>query len=474
MYPRLYLSIGKSKIYETGLPTIPVENPATQEILGLLPNASGDELDAALEVAEQSFKEWRLSKPSQRADILRRAADLLEERREQLAQIATLEEGKTLRESRIEVGMNIGLFRFYADECERIFDRVIERPDGRTSTTMKVPVGPVAAFASWNFPLGNPGRKLAAPIAAGCSVILKASEEAPASALGVLECLIDAGLPSGVAQLVFGDPDLISRHLLASPIVKKVSFTGSTSIGKHLVKLAADDMKLTTMELGGHGPVIICEDADLDVALDTMVAHKFRNAGQVCVASTRFLVERSVYRQFVDGFVERTKRLTVGPGLDESSAVGPMANLRGLERIHAVVSEAIEQGATLHCGGAPIEGPGFFYQPTVVTDVPLTATLLNDEPFGPVAIIAPFDSDEEALLEANRLPYGLAGFIWSSNEERRHTLGANLEAGMIGINTVVIGDPDSPFCGVKWSGHGAENGPEGLAACLVTKTIHEL
>ena len=472
-YPELCMIIDGERVAGGGRRTHAVVNPATGETLAELPLADAADLDRALETAARGFRIWRDSTPHQRSAVLQGAARLMMERQEELARIATLEQGKTLAEAKIEVLMNVGLFNFYAGEVFRIYGRTLVRPAGQRSTVVKEPVGPVAAFAPWNFPIGNSGRKLGAPIAAGCSVILKAAEETPASALGVLQCLLDAGLPKEVAQAVFGVPDEVSRHLLGSPVIRKLSFTGSTVIGKHLAKLAADDMKRTTMELGGHGPVLVFDDADIDQALDTMVASKYRNAGQVCVSPTRFIVQENVFERFRDGFAERAERITVGDGLDPASTMGPMANPRRPEAMERLIGDATAKGARLHTGGKRIGNRGFFYAPTVLSEVPLDAEIMNEEPFGPVALINPFGNEEAMLAEANRLPYGLAAYAWTRDAQRQRRVAREIESGMVGINSAMIGGADSPFGGVKWSGHGSEDGPEGVEACLVTKAIHE-
>jgi succinate-semialdehyde dehydrogenase/glutarate-semialdehyde dehydrogenase len=405
--------------------------------------------------------------------VLQGAARLMLERREDIARIATLEQGKPLAEARVEVMMNVGLFNFYAGECQRLYGRQLVRPAGLRSAVTWEPVGPVAAFAPWNFPLGNPGRKLGAPIAAGCSVIMKAAEETPASALGVLQCLLDAGLPKEVAQAVFGVPDEVSRHLLGSPVIRKLSFTGSTVVGKHLAKLAAEDMKRTTMELGGHGPVLVFGDADIDKALETAVFGKYRNAGQVCVSPTRFIVEETVFEKFRDGFVERARAVKVGDGLAEGTQMGPMANPRRPEAMDRLIGDAKDKGATLHTGGERIGNQGYFYKPSVLSEIPLDAEVMSEEPFGPLALINPYKDEAEMIAEANRLPYGLASYAWTGNTKRQQRLARELEAGMVGINSHMIGAADSPFGGVKWSGHGKEDGPEGVLACMVQKAVHE-
>lgn len=472
-YPSLHMIIDGQPVSGGGRRTHAVVNPATGETIGELPLADAADLDRALEVAAQGFRIWRDSTPQQRAAVLQGAARLMLERQEDLARIATMEEGKTLPEARIEVLMNVGLFNFYAGEVFRLYGRTLVRPVGQRSTVTHEPVGPVAAFAPWNFPIGNPGRKLGAPIAAGCSVILKAAEETPASALGVLQCLLDAGLPKQVAQAVFGVPDEVSRHLLGSPVIRKLSFTGSTVVGKHLVKLAADNMLRTTMELGGHGPVLVFADADIDAVLDMMAASKYRNAGQVCVSPTRFIVEESVFDRFRDGFVERVGRIKVGNGLEDGVVMGPMANPRRPEAMDRLIGEAKARGAKLHTGGERIGNAGYFYAPTVLSEIPLDAAIMNEEPFGPVALINPFRGEEAMIAEANRLPYGLAAYAWTQDAKRLKRLSREIETGMLGLNTTMIGGADAPFGGVKWSGHGAEDGPEGVLACMVTKAVHE-
>ena len=472
-YPAVSMIIAGERVTGGGRRTHAVINPANGEVIAQLPLAEPADLDRALDAAARGFARWRKSTAPERAAVLEGAARLLLERQEAIARAAVLEQGKTLAEARMEVLMVVGLFRFYAGECQRIYGRTLVRPEGQRATVTHAPVGPVAAFAPWNFPIGNPGRKLGAPIAAGCSVILKAAEETPASALAVLQALLDAGLPGDVAQAVFGVPDEVSRHLLGSPLIRKVSFTGSTVVGKHLMRLATDNVLRTTMELGGHGPVLVFADADLDRALDTLVPHKLRNAGQVCVSPTRFLIEESVFDRFASGFAERAAALRVGDGLDPESRMGPMANARRPEAMERLVGEARTHGARVLTGGERIGNRGYFFAPTVLAEVPVTAAIMNEEPFGPVAILNPMAGEAAMIEEANRLPYGLAAYAWTEDARRQRRLAAEVETGMLGLNTTMIAGADAPFGGVKWSGHGAEDGPEGLHACLVTKTVHE-
>jgi succinate-semialdehyde dehydrogenase/glutarate-semialdehyde dehydrogenase len=472
-YPALHMFIDGETVSGGNRRTQAILNPATGETLGQLPLANAADLDRALDAAQRGFQRWRNSTAQERSAVLTGAARLLMERQDDLARFATMEEGKTFGEAKIEVMMVAGLFNFYAGEVFRTYGRELVRPAGQRSTVRYEPVGPVAAFAPWNFPLGNPGRKLGAPIAAGCSVIMKSAEETPASALGILQALYDAGLPKDVAQAVFGVPDEVSRHLLASPIIRKLSFTGSTVVGKHLAKLAADDMKRTTMELGGHGAVLVFDDVDVNRVLDTMVASKYRNAGQVCVSPTRFIVQEDVYEKFREGFSERAKTVKVGNGLDAGVQMGPMANPRRPDAMERLIGGAVKAGAKLHTGGERLGNQGYFYAPTVLSDVPLDADIMNEEPFGPVALINPYRNADDMIAEANRLPYGLAAYAWTDDVKMQRRVARDVETGMLGINSTMIGGADSPFGGVKWSGHGHEDGPEGLMACLVLKAVHE-
>jgi len=455
-----------------GRRTTEVYDPATGAVLGELPLASKDDLDRALAAAQAGFEAWRVTPPEQRFQIMIKAAALLRERAERIARIVTMEEGKPFAEAKGEVLAGASMLEFHGGEAMRIYGRVLHRPSGMRSMVLHQPVGPVAAFCAWNFPAINVVRKIAPAIAAGCSVILKPSEETPGSAVEVMRCLIDAGLPGNVAQIVFGVPDEVSRHLLTSPITRKLSFTGSVPIGKHLMKLAADTVMKMTMELGGHSPVLVFDDCDLEKTLDTLVTHKFRNAGQVCVAPTRFHVQEGIYEKFAAGFAERTRALKVGNGLETGTHMGPLANPRRSEAMEKMVADAAAAGARLLAGGARGDGDGYFYQPTVIADVPLEAQAMNEEPFGPIALLRPFATVEDAIMEANRLPFGLAAYCFTEQGRRQNRLAEELESGMVAINSVRLTWPDAPFGGVKESGFGSEDGPEGVMAHLVTKSVH--
>jgi succinate-semialdehyde dehydrogenase/glutarate-semialdehyde dehydrogenase len=364
------------------------------------------------------------------------------------------------------------MLEFHGGEAMRIYGRVLHRPSGMRSMVLHQPVGPVAAFCAWNFPAINVVRKIAPAIAAGCSVILKPSEETPGSAVEVMRCLIEAGLPGNVAQIVFGVPDEVSRQLLTSPVTRKLSFTGSVPVGKHLMKLASDTVMKMTMELGGHAPVLVFDDCDLEKTLDTLVTHKFRNAGQVCVGPTRFNVQEGIYEKFAAGFAERTRAMKLGNGLEAGTQMGPLANPRRTQAMAAMVENARAAGAKLLVGGDVGEGDGYFFQPTVIADVPLEAQVMNEEPFGPLALLRPFATIEDAVAEANRLPFGLAAYCFTEQGRRQNRLAEELEAGMIAINSVRLTWPDSPFGGIKESGFGSEDGPEGIQNHLITKAVH--
>lgn len=449
-----------------------VLDPSTGAPIGTVPVASSDDIENALEAANRGFATWRRTAPEARTAVLNRTAALIRERADQLAALATYEQGKPFSEARLEAMGAASLLEFHAGEAVRVYGRVLPRPSGTRSLVLQQPVGPVAAFCAWNFPILNPVRKLSPAIAAGCSIILKPSEETPATAIAVMRCFEEAGLPGDVAQLVFGVPDSISRQLLSSPVTRKLSFTGSVPVGKHLLRLAADTVMKVTMELGGHSPVLVFDDCDLDKTLDLLVSHKYRNAGQVCIAPTRFHVQEGIYPRFVQGFAERARRVQMGNGFDSQTQMGPMANARRPQAIGALVSDAVEAGARLVAGGHRGAENGFFFEPTVLADVPLSARAMNEEPFGPVAMIHPFATEQEAVDEANRLPYGLAAFCFTENGRRQNRLGDELEAGMVAINTVRLLWGDAPFGGVKDSGIGSEDGPEGISAHMVTKSVH--
>ncbi|WP_187971175.1 NAD-dependent succinate-semialdehyde dehydrogenase [Aquibium microcysteis] len=452
--------------------TQPVVNPATGRAVGVVPHATPADLDRALAAAERAFATWRHVNPRDRGRILKKAADLMRERQEDIARLATLEMGKPLAEARLETHFASEEMEWFAEEGRRSYGRVIPgRLHHTRFSVVREPVGPSAGFSAWNFPIGNAARKMGAALAAGCTMVYKPGEEAPAAALAVARCLVDAGVPAGAIAVVFGVPDTISRHLLASPVIRKISFTGSIPVGKHLIKLAADGLKRTTMELGGHAPVLVFDDADIATALDMGVQRKYRNSGQVCVSPTRFYVQEASYARFCEGFAERAARIKVGDGLEPDTQMGPLVHMRRRDAVEALVQDAVERGAKLLAGGRRIGNEGSFYAPTVLADVPADARIMREEPFGPVAVINPFGSLDDAVAKANALPYGLAAYAFTSSAAAIARLGDAIEAGMVGINSFNISMPETPFGGVKESGHGSEVGMEGIDAFLVTKTL---
>lgn len=452
--------------------TEPVFNPADGTVLGHLTHASEADIDRALQVAQQAFSAWRRVPAGERAKVLRRAAALVRERCERIAHILTLEQGKLLGEARGEVEASADIIEWSAEEARRIYGRVIPgRSDDVTQMMVQEPVGPVAAFTPWNFPASTPSRKISSALAAGCSIILKASEETPGTAIELIRAFHDAGAPPGVVALVFGVPAQISQQLIASPVIRKISFTGSIPVGKALTRLAADGLKRVTMELGGHGAALVFADADVEQAARTLAAGRFRNAGQVCIAPSRFFVHEDVADRFADEFVRAARTLVVGDGLDTRSTMGPLASERRVRAMEAIVAEAVTAGAKLVCGGRRIDRPGCFFEPTVLRDVAPGCRLMQEEPFGPLAPIVPFRDMETVLQQANSLPYGLSAYVFSRGISTAMAAARGLESGMVAINSLSLALTETPFGGVKESGLGHEGGTEGVQAYTIKKFI---
>jgi succinate-semialdehyde dehydrogenase/glutarate-semialdehyde dehydrogenase len=474
VYDALYLFIDGEWIAANERETAPVVNPATQRELGRVPLATAADLEHALAVTRRAFEVWRNTVPAERARILRHAANLMRERAPHIAGLMTLEEGKPLPESRDEVLRAAEYFEWFAEEARRIDGRVVpsNRP-GVQQLVKKQAIGPVAAFTPWNFPAITPARKLSAALAAGCSVIIKPGEESPATALALARALDDAGLPKGVLQVVFGVPDEVSKQLIASPVIRKVTFTGSVPIGRLLSARAAEGVKPITLELGGHGPVLVFDDADVKKAAIEGAANRFRGTGQICISSTRFLIQRGVYDVFVEHFVQAAKALKVGDGMDPATQVGPLANPRQLAKMEELVADAVARGAKVLAGGKRIDGNGYFFEPTVLADVPMDARVMHEEPFGPIAVLMRFETLADGLAEANRLPYGLSAYAFTQNARTAIDVGDGLEASMIGINQYRIVATELPFGGMKESGHGSEGGVEGIEYYLTHKFISQ-
>ncbi|HEY2754293.1 MAG TPA: NAD-dependent succinate-semialdehyde dehydrogenase [Pseudolabrys sp.] len=474
MYTDLALFIDGKWLNGDGRKGEDVVNPATGKVLAKLPHASKADLDAALAAAEKGFATWKVTSAYDRSKIMRKAADLLRERAQHVATVQTQEQGKVFAESRVEVLTSADIIDWYAEEGRRAYGRIVPgRQKGVRQIVTQEPVGVVAAFTPWNFPTLTPVRKIAGALAAGCSVIIKASEETPGGCVELVKCFADAGLPAGVLNLVFGVPSEVSEHLIPAEVVKKISFTGSIPVGKHLAALAGKSMKKATMELGGHSPVVVFADADPEKAADTIAAFKYRNAGQVCISPTRFYVQEASYSKFVARFTEYAKSIKLGDGMEKGITMGPLANPRRLDAMESFVNDAKERGGKIVTGGSRHGNQGYFFEPTVVTDVPDDSKIMTEEPFGPVAPIVPFKTFDEVVERANSLEFGLAAYAFTSSGATAMAIGDAIQSGMVGVNSVAISTPETPFGGVKESGYGSEGGIEGLQAYLNTKFISQ-
>lgn len=452
--------------------TVAVEDPATEAIIGHAAIAEPSDLDAALAAAAEGFLVWRATSAYERARIMRRAVEIIRARQGDIARLMTLEQGKPLADAAGEVAASADNTEWMAEEATRAYGRVlVDRTPGIHQTVHREPIGPVAAFCPWNFPALTPLRKIAGALAAGCSMILKPAEETPFTAVEIIRAFTDAGLPPGVLNLVMGEPATISAHLIASPVIRKISFTGSTAVGKRLLALAADGVKRATMELGGHSPVVVFDDVDPVAAAKLAASSKFRNAGQVCTSPTRFYVQEGIYARFTDAFAAAAAALKVGPGDGAGVQMGPLANRRRLQAVEGFVADALACGARLITGGQRIGEQGYFFQPTVLADVPANARIMQEEPFGPVVPIVPFRTVDEVKAQVNALPYGLAAYVMTRSLARAADMTETLEAGMVCVNHFTVSTPSSPFGGVKESGYGSEGGAEGLDAYLVSKSV---
>lgn len=471
-YPNVQLHIdGKWRDSNSGK-TIPVLNPATEDTIGTVAHADKADLDEALSAADKGFKVWRAMSPYDRAKIMHKAAANLRERADAIGALMVSEQGKTFVEAKGETMAAADVIEWFAEEGKRSYGRVIPaRGPGIYQLALKEPVGPVAAFTPWNFPINQVVRKLSAALAAGCSIIVKAPEETPASPAELIRAFVDAGTPPGVINLVYGVPSEISEYLIPHPTIRKISFTGSTSVGKQLSALAGLHMKRATMELGGHAPVIVFNDADIDTAAKILAGAKYRNAGQVCISPTRFMVQEGVYDKFIEQFVANTKKVKVGNGMDKDSRMGSLANPRRVNAIEEMVQDAVSKGAKIATGGSRIGNKGYFFEPTVVTDAPKNARAMNEEPFGPLALISSFAKFDDAAEEANRLPFGLASYAFTSSTKTATAIGAAIESGMVSINSFGLALPETPFGGVKDSGYGSEGGTEAMDGYFNTKFI---
>jgi succinate-semialdehyde dehydrogenase/glutarate-semialdehyde dehydrogenase len=449
-----------------------VINPATEEVLGFLPHASTADLGRALAAAQRGFEVWRRTDPAERGRLLKRVGALIREEVPRLARIMTLEQGKPLREARDEIAGTADLLDWLGEEAMRIYGRVLPRADGGAVQAVSYePIGVVLGLSPWNFPNILPAGKIGHALAAGCSIIVKPAEETPGSAIALAKLFERAGLPAGVLNVVFGVPAEVSSYLIASPIVRKVAFTGSVPVGKHLYELCAKGMKKVTLELGGHAPVIVFDDADVDAAARITAESKFANAGQVCVSPSRFYVHDRVADRFATRFTEIAQSLRVDNGLADGVDMGPMANARRIQAMDELVADATAHGARVTTGGTRIGNRGYFFAPTVLSDVPAEARMMQVEPFGPLAPIRRWVDFDAVVAEANGLPYGLTAYAFTASQRRADEAAEALEAGMVGVNTMSVAGHVVPFGGVKDSGIGRVGGAEGLQEYLVTKTV---
>ncbi|WP_341894279.1 NAD-dependent succinate-semialdehyde dehydrogenase [Ferrovibrio terrae] len=475
MYPEVQLFIDNAWTKGAGGKSIPVLNPATGEEIGKVAHAEKADLDRALAAADKGFKAWKKVSPFDRYKVLRKAADIIRSRADEIGKIMSMEQGKPFIEAKGETMLAGDIMDWFAEEARRTYGRIVPaRAEGVYQLVVKEPVGPVAAFTPWNFPINQAVRKCSAAIAAGCSIILKGPEETPAACAALVQAYVDAGVPAGVIQLVYGIPSEISEYLIPHPVIRKITFTGSTPVGKHLAMLAGQHMKRITMELGGHAPAIVFEDADVDTAIKVLSANKFRNAGQVCVSPTRFLVHEKVYGQFVQGFTDFAKSLKVGDGLDKDTRMGPLANDRRVQAMEMFVADAVSKGAKVETGGKRIGNKGNFFEPTVLTGINNDMRIMNEEPFGPLAPIIPFSNFDAVVEEANRLPFGLAAYAYTKSAKTAAAIGAAFEAGMVSINHHGLALPEVPFGGIKDSGYGSEGGSEAIESYLNTKFITQV
>lgn len=452
--------------------TLDVLNPATETVLGQLPIATPDDIETAIQAAHRSFPIWRRTPAVERARILRDAALLMRSRLKSIAVVITQELGKPLDQSEKEVITAAEMFEWAAEESRRTYGRLIPaRTAGVRQMMTLEPMGPIAAFSGWNAPAITPARKISGALAAGCTLVIKPSEETPATAIQIARALEDAGLPPGVLNLVFGDPGSISRQLLESPQIRGVTFTGATLIGRSIAEMAARTLKRATLELGGHAPVLVFPDADLDAAVSILAATKFRNTGQICVSPTRFYVHTDVYESFLEKFVAKVKRLRIGNGMENDVDIGPLANPRRLQAMQRLTEDARQKGARIMAGGKRIGNTGWFWEPTVIADFDDSIEAASVEPFGPMALIRPFSTFEEAIEQANRLPFGLASYVFSQNNKIIARSCDEIESGVVCINNCQASLPETPFGGVKDSGIGREGGLEGLHEFMQVKYL---
>ena len=470
-YPELKLLINGEWISRPGQPVI---NPADETTIGTVPHATTADLAAAVAAAEHGFKVWRGTSPAKRAEIILKAVAIMRQRVEEMAVVMTLEQGKPIAQSRLEVQRASDIIEWDAQEGRRTYGRIIPAEPGMRHTVLRQPIGPVAAFSPWNFPVSSPSRKVGGALSAGCSIILKASEETPGGAYQLARCFVDGGLPAGVLNLVYGNPAAISEYLIPHPSIRLITFTGSIPVGKRLAAMAGQHMKPAIMELGGHAPVIVCDDVDPEAAAAAAVLGKTRNAGQVCVSPTRWFVAEKIHEPFAKAFAEKAANLKIGNGMDPANQMGPLANHRRIEAMTELVADAKAKGAKVLSGGARLANRGYYFPLTVLSDLPDNARAMREEPFGPLALVNPVKNLDEAISKANSLPYGLAAYAFTNSARNAERLSEEIEVGNLSINHYVASIAETPFGGVKESGYGREGGVEGLQGYTVVKNVSHL
>lgn len=471
-YPQIRHLIGQDWTSHVNESDRAIINPANDREIGRIPQATAEDLQRAVQTAESAFALWRRRSPMDRSAILRRFADLLRQNEALIARWITLDVGKPLAEALAEVRGSADHVDWHAEEGRRIYGRIVpSRNPSVQQLVVREPVGVCLAITPWNFPLSQAVRKVAAALASGCTMILKGPAEAPAGCYAIARFLQEAGLPEGCLNLVFGNSAFISSTLIARPEVRKITFTGSVEVGKHLAELAGRHMKRATMELGGHAPVLVFDDADAEAAARALAANKLRNAGQVCISPTRFFVQAGIHDRFLCELVAAFEKIKVGDGMADSTEMGPLCHAGRVNAMEKLVADARENGAEVLTGGKRIGNSGSFYAPTIVDTPDDRIALMREEPFGPVAVVSPFREIEDGLARANGLPFGLASYIFTNSLERADQAAAGLQAGMVSINHFGLAHPETPFGGVRDSGYGSEGGTETFDGYLSTKFI---
>jgi succinate-semialdehyde dehydrogenase/glutarate-semialdehyde dehydrogenase len=474
MYTKLGMFIGGKWIYETECGCgEDVLNPADESILGFLPHASEYHLDDAIKSSEIGFEQWKNTHPDKRSQIILKAADILVQRTDQVSQVMTLEQGKPLAESVGEINQSIAILKFNGTSAKLIKDELVADRDSGLKTFIKPhPLGICLCLTAWNFPIALVIRKIAPALAAGCSVIIKPSEETPGTAIEVVKIFQEAGLPKDVINLVFGVPHEISDYLLSRDEVKKLSFTGSVPVGKLLAKKSAETLKRCTLELGGHSPAIIAEDADIETTLDTLTGFKFRNAGQVCIAPSRFYVHENIYDKVKDGFLKRIQNITLGNGMNEAVSMGPLSNSRRMDAMKDFLDDAVNKGANIIYGGSRHKDIGYFWEPTLIENISENSKMMTQEIFGPILALFKFNDYDDVIKKANSLNYGLASYVYTSNEALQEKMAKEIIAGGVSINTASPLHPEIPYGGIKESGIGYEGGMDAIYAFIHKKNIN--